>query len=59
MPYSINDSNLIHAKFEFDPEGYWSNPIDTKKHSVDHTLLALFDQNGYDLTELEKIYSID
>ena len=59
--YSANSSKFIHAKFEFNPEGYWKNPIDTVKHYVDHNnsnLLMLFDQNGYDLTELEKLYSI-
>lgn len=59
--YSINSSKFVHAKFEFNPQGYWKNPIDTSKHYVDHNnsnLLMLFDQNGYDLTELEKLYSI-
>jgi hypothetical protein len=59
--YSQNSSTFIHAKFEFNPEGYWKNPIDVSKHYVDYNnsnLLMLFDQNGYDLTELEKLYSI-
>jgi len=59
--YSTNSSKFVHAKFEFNPEGYWKNPIDVSKHYVDHTnsnLLMLFDQNGYDLTELEKLYSL-
>jgi hypothetical protein len=57
---SKNDSKLVHAKFEFDKEGYWSNPIDTRKVPIthqSHTMIALFDQNGYDLTELEKHYA--
>jgi hypothetical protein len=61
MEISTNDSKLVNAKFDFNPNGYWENPIDLTKHYVDHThtnLLALFDQNGYDLTELEKLYSL-
>ena len=54
---SKNDSKLVHAKFEFDSNGYWSNPIDTRKVPISHTMIALFDQNGYDLTELEKHYA--
>jgi hypothetical protein len=53
--YSQNSSKFIHAKFEFNPEGYWKNPIDVSKHYVDYNnsnLLMLFDQNGYDLTEI-------
>jgi hypothetical protein len=45
----------------FNPNPYWNNPIDTSVHNVnEHSsdLLALFDQNGYDLTELEKLYSL-
>ena len=58
---SSNSSTLHNAKFKFNPEGYWSNPIDTQRHAVgpkSHDMIALFDQNGYDLTELEKVYSL-
>lgn len=58
---STNNSKLYHARFNFNPKGYWENPIDTKRHNVSHLsydMLALFDQNGYDLTELEKVYSL-
>jgi len=54
---SKNDSKLVKAKFEFDSNGYWSIPIDTKKVPVSHSMIVLFDQNGYDLTELEKHYA--
>jgi hypothetical protein len=57
---SKNDSKLVHAKFEFDSNGYWSKPIDTRKVPITHEcyhMIALFDQNGYDLTELEKHYA--
>jgi hypothetical protein len=58
---STNTSTLHHARFKFNPIGYWKNPIDIQRHSVgpkSYTMLALFDQNGYDLTELEKVYSL-
>jgi hypothetical protein len=58
---SFNNSKLFNAKFKFNPEGYWKNPIDTRKHNINsksYEMLALFDQNGYDLTELEKVYSL-
>jgi hypothetical protein len=46
---------------KFNPNPYWINAIDTSIYKVDEhssDLLALFDQNGYDLTELEKLYSL-
>lgn len=46
------------SKFNLNP--YWSNPIDTKSEgipTIDASLISLFDQNGYDLTELEKLYA--
>jgi hypothetical protein len=47
--------NLILTNNQFDIQGYWTNPI----HSINPTKndLALFDQNGYDLTDLEKHYA--
>jgi hypothetical protein len=65
---SSNSSKLHNAKFSFNPNGYWDKAIDwkssTSKVRMDFTnpttaisMLALFDQNGYDLTELEKLYS--
>jgi hypothetical protein len=62
--FSSNTSKLHHAKFSFNPNGYWDKPIETSKINTDFTnpntavsMLALFDQNGYDLTELEKVYA--
>jgi hypothetical protein len=47
--------NLILTDNQFNIQGYWTNPIynitPTKKD------LTLFDQNGYDLTDLEKHYA--
>lgn len=40
---------------KFDPNGYWSIPIPDFIPTIDD--LALFDQNGYDLTELEKQFA--
>jgi hypothetical protein len=38
---------------QFNPHGFWSIPLDNKpKINLD-----LFDQNGYDLTGLEKVYA--
>lgn len=36
------------------PDPYWSQPISI---TPERSMLDLFDQNGYDLTELEKIYA--
>jgi hypothetical protein len=61
LNYSSNNSKLCHARFKFNPKGYWENPIDIQRHNINHKshdMLALFDQNGYDLTELEKVYSL-
>lgn len=64
--FSSNTSKLHHAKFSFNHNGYWDKPINWKSlnSNIDFTnpntaisMLALFDQNGYDLTELEKLYA--
>ena len=58
---SSNSSKLFNAKFKFNPKGYWENPIDLNRHPINsnsYSMLNLFDQNGYDLTELEKVYSL-
>lgn len=52
---------LINCGSQFNPEPYWYNPIDLSKHYISEEssdMIALFDQNGYDLTELEKLYSL-
>ena len=55
---------LIKCDSSFNLNSYWSNPIPEeilKEKNINensHHLLELFDQNGYDLTELEKLYSL-
>jgi hypothetical protein len=52
---------LVKCDSKFNPNLFWNNIIDTKIHQVNENsshLLELFDQNGYDLTELEKLYSL-
>lgn len=41
----------------FDPNGYWSKPIAKLVFMPTVEDLELFDQNGYDLTELEKHFA--
>lgn len=41
----------------FDPNPYWESPLKWT-NIPPRNLVDLFDQNGYDLTELEKLYSI-
>ena len=41
---------------QLNPNGFWCNPV--SDNFVPHSRhLHLFDQNGYDLTELEKLYA--
>jgi len=49
--------DLTLSTNQFNPEGYWTNSIGKLvfKPTVDD--LALFDQNGYDLTDLEKEFA--
>lgn len=60
---SSNNSKLVKVKNSFfNPLEHWINAIDITKpgHFVNEKsthLLDLFDQNGYDLTELEKLYA--
>ena len=42
---------------QLDPNGYWDKPLDKILFLPIVSDLALFDQNGYDLTELEKHYA--
>lgn len=42
---------------QLDANGYWSNPVAKIVFLPTADDLALFDQNGYDLTELEKHYA--
>ena len=49
--------NLVITDNKFDPNGYWDKPVEKIVYLPTHEDLALFDQNGYDLTELEKHYA--
>jgi hypothetical protein len=42
---------------QFNPNGYWSVPIEKILFEPTFEDVALFDQNGFDLTELEKHYA--
>jgi hypothetical protein len=41
----------------FDANGYWDKPVEKILYIPTHSDLDLFDQNGYDLTQLEKHYA--
>lgn len=45
------------ANNSFNPNGYWNTPIAKLVFLPTHEDLALFDQNGYDLTDLEKHFA--
>ena len=49
--------DLVLTNNQLNPEGYWSNAIGKLVFSPAAEDLALFDQNGYDLTELEKEFA--
>lgn len=49
--------DLVLTNNQLNPEGYWSNSIGKLVFSPTAEDLALFDQNGYDLTELEKEFA--
>lgn len=49
-------SYIVLTDNQFNPEGYWNNPVD-KVSSPLAIELALFDQNGYDLTRLEQRFA--
>jgi hypothetical protein len=42
---------------QFDPNGYWDKPVEKIVYLPTAEDVALFDQNGYDLTDLEKHYA--
>lgn len=44
---------------KFNPDGYWRNPIAKLLYEPTYEDLELFDQNGYDLTQLERYYAYD
>lgn len=50
-------SSVVLTDSKFDPNGYWSNPVEKIVFIPTAEDVALFDQNGYDLTDLEKHYA--
>ena len=42
---------------QFNPDSYWQNPITKLLYTPTYEDLDLFDQNGYDLTQLERHYA--
>lgn len=42
---------------QLDPNGYWDKPVEKIVYIPTAEDVALFDQNGYDLTDLEKHYA--
>ena len=44
---------------QFNQIGYWSNPVAKVLYMPTYEDVALFDQNGYDLTQLERHYAYD
>lgn len=48
---------LTVSSNQFDPNGYWSKPVEKIVFIPTAEDVALFDQNGYDLTDLEKHYA--
>ena len=42
---------------KFDPTSHWTNPVEKILYIPTAEDVALFDQNGYDLTDLEKHYA--
>lgn len=53
----MSSCDLILAGSRFDPNGYWSCPVDKVMFMPIAEDLELFDQNGYDLTALEQYYA--
>jgi hypothetical protein len=50
-------SHVVITDSKFDPNGYWVNPVEKIVYLPTAEDVALFDQNGYDLTDLEKHYA--
>lgn len=48
---------IVKTNNEFNPEGYWSNPIAKIIFIPAAEDVELFDQNGYDLTPIERHYA--
>ena len=50
-------SSVVLTNNKFDPNGYWDKPVEKIVYIPTLEDVALFDQNGYDLTDLEKHYA--
>lgn len=50
-------SNVVTTDNRFDPNGYWDKPIEKLLYQPTIEDLDLFDQNGYDLTQLEQHFA--
>lgn len=50
-------SNVVITDSKFDANGYWDKPVEKIVYLPTAEDVALFDQNGYDLTDLEKHYA--
>ena len=50
-------STVVITDNTFNPNGYWDKPVEKIVYLPTAEDVALFDQNGYDLTELEKHYA--
>ncbi len=50
-------SSVVITDNKFDPNGYWDKPVEKIVYLPTAEDIALFDQNGYDLTDLEKHYA--
>lgn len=50
-------SSVVLTNNKFDSNGYWDKPVEKIVYIPTPEDVALFDQNGYDLTDLEKHYA--
>jgi hypothetical protein len=50
-------STVVLTDNQFDATGYWDKPVEKLVYIPTAEDVALFDQNGYDLTDLEKHYA--
>jgi hypothetical protein len=50
-------STVVITDSEFNPNGYWDQPIEKLLYQPTIEDLDLFDQNGYDLTQLEQHFA--
>lgn len=54
--FLVSTNYLDLTDNQFNPQGYWEQPLDMSSPPLARDL-ALFDQNGYDLTDLEQRYA--